>query len=60
MKKQVGGIICPPSIGLSSNRPQTRAEQNPVKIPDMNDKAAIQQQRDQLRQEENERANKKS
>lgn len=52
MKKQVGGIVYNPSIGIVSNRPPTRAEQSPVKLPDMNDLKTIQQQREALRQEE--------
>lgn len=52
MKKQVGCIVNTPSIGVVSNRPPTRAEQNPVKLPDMNDTKTIQQQREALRQEE--------
>jgi hypothetical protein len=52
MKKQLGGIVTNPSIGISTNRPPTRGEQNPVSLPQMNDRAAIEAQREQLRQEE--------
>jgi hypothetical protein len=57
MKKQIGGIVSQPSLGLTSGRPLTRAEQNPVKIPDLNDKAAIEAQRAALRQQEANRGN---
>lgn len=52
MKKQVGGIVQNPSLGVISNRPLTHAEQNPIKIPDLNDQAAINAQREALRQQE--------
>lgn len=52
MKKQVGGIVQNPSLGVISNRPLTNAEQNPIKIPDLNDQAAINAQREALRQQE--------
>lgn len=52
------GMVTNPSIGIVSNRPPTNGEKNPVKLPDMYDSKAIQQQREALRQEELNRGNK--
>jgi hypothetical protein len=51
-KQNVGGIISNPSVGVIGSRTQTRAEQNPVKLPDMHDLKSINAQREALRQEE--------
>jgi hypothetical protein len=51
-KQQIGGIVTNPSIGLIKNRPPTRGEENPVKLPDMHDIASINAQREAMRQEE--------
>lgn len=45
-------VVNPAVGGIISNRPPTRGEQNPVKIPDMHDVKAIQAQRESMRQEE--------
>ena len=62
MKKQIGGIVNPCVVGgVSSNRPPTRAEQaGKLELPSMNDKTAIELQRQQLRQEEANRANRQN
>lgn len=59
-KQNAGGIVSNPSIGLIGSRTQTRAEQNPVKLPDMYDTKTIQAQREALRAEEAARANRPS
>jgi hypothetical protein len=52
MNKISGMVVNPAVGGIISNRPPTRGEQNPVKIPDMHDVKAIQAQREAMRQEE--------
>jgi len=49
---KLSGMVPNPSIGIVNSRPPTRAEQTPVKLPDMNDLKTIQAQREALRQEE--------
>jgi hypothetical protein len=52
----IGGMINTRAVGgLVSNRPPTRGEQNAVKLPQMNDNAAIEAQREELRQQEAQR-----
>jgi hypothetical protein len=55
-KKNIGGLVNNESIGLVGSRLQTRAEQNPVKLPDLYDNVAIRAQREALRAEEIARA----
>jgi hypothetical protein len=63
MNKQVGGgsLSAQNAIGgIVSNRPPTWGELNQVKLPEMNDRAGIEAQREILRQQELERSKQKS
>jgi hypothetical protein len=55
---KISGMVPNQSIGIVSSRPPTRGEQNPIKLPDMNDLKNIQAQREALRAEEAARANR--
>jgi hypothetical protein len=53
MSNGISGMVNTRSVGgLVSNRPPTRGEQNPIKLPEMHDVKGIEAQREELRRQE--------